>query len=390
MGGKPRMAAASVAASVDLAAARAMWLARQGLAAPASGGIDAVLARTGWLRTLGGIEVYVNARARRPGLRRADLDAATDRGAVRVVPAARGCIYLVPAADLPAALGLAAELSRPARERELARAGVKGKEIDRLGDQVLAALAAGPLATDALRKALPAGAVRSLGEAGKKLGLSSPLPATLRELEFRGQLERVVESGRLDSERYLWRLVPAARRPRDGWPGGPELHRRVVERFLDAVAPVSAADVAAWAGLAQRDVRAALAALGAVPVAVDGYAAEAWVPAGAERALAEPAAAPPAIALLGVEDNFLGAHGGPGLLTDPAHHGEKVASWGSSKPTTLGAARHLANRPILLGDRLVGFWELDPRRGQLATGLLASLSKPQRAQLDERAADLAA
>jgi len=53
--------------------------------------------------------------------------------------------------------------------------------------------------------------VRSLGEKGKKLGLSSTLPPALRTLEFEGRIERTLEGGRLDSERYLWRL-PARER----------------------------------------------------------------------------------------------------------------------------------------------------------------------------------
>jgi hypothetical protein len=390
MGAKPRVKAVGVGrARVSLEAARTMWHSRQGLDTPASGAIDQVVARTGWLRTLGGIEVYLAARARRPGMTRADLDAAADRGAVRVLPAARGCMYLTSGDDLPVALGLAAELSRPARERELAKVGVGPHEIEELGAEVLKALAAGPLTPDALRKALPAGAVRSLGEAGKKAGISSPLPATLRELEFRGLVERVLESGRLDSERYLWRVVPAERRPTQGWPTGAALHVAVVGRFLAVTAPVSTADISAWAGLPQRDVKAALAALGAEPVAVDGYSDDAWVPAGAAAALAEAGPAPATIALLGFEDNMVVSHGGPALLTDPKHHRVKVKVWGSDKVTTLGDAKHLADRPILLGDRLVGFWEWDARAAAPVTGLLTPLGKPQRADLEARVADLA-
>src|SRR5437762_11327987 len=81
--------------------ARALWLLRQGLKTAGSGPVDQVIARSGWLRTLGGADVYLAARARRPAMTRAELDAAVADGRLKVSMAVRGCIYLVPAAAVP-------------------------------------------------------------------------------------------------------------------------------------------------------------------------------------------------------------------------------------------------------------------------------------------------
>src|SRR5262245_41798076 len=94
------------ALTVSLPRARALFLAAQGLlhterdnlATPGltPGDASAAIARTvesyGFLRTLGGIEVYLALRARLPGMRRSQLDEAKEMAAVQVVPAVRGCM----------------------------------------------------------------------------------------------------------------------------------------------------------------------------------------------------------------------------------------------------------------------------------------------------------
>src|SRR5687768_904400 len=85
-----------MANSLTLDQARALWWHKQGLAGTTKGSVASVVGSTGWLRTLGGTDAYLAARARKPKLKRADLDAALVSGALRVVPAARGCIYVVP------------------------------------------------------------------------------------------------------------------------------------------------------------------------------------------------------------------------------------------------------------------------------------------------------
>jgi hypothetical protein len=66
------------------------------------------------------------------------------------------------------------------------------------------------------------------------------------------------------------------------------------------------------------------------------------------------------MSMLSFEDNYLTSHGGPGLLTEPKHHGREVTKWGNTKGTTLGDVRHISARTLFDGDRLVGFWEYDP------------------------------
>jgi len=124
----------------------------------------------------------------------------------------RGCIYLVPSAAVP-------DLSRS--RRGLARADREGprqigKTLAFVEALAPAVLAHAHRADDPRRD--PQGVPRrhpSFGDPGKKVGLSSPLPLALRLLEFAGEIERTLDGGKLDSERYLWRRPRAtlARRP---------------------------------------------------------------------------------------------------------------------------------------------------------------------------------
>src|SRR5688572_4640708 len=192
---------------LSLEDARRVWIAAQGLPA-GDGKLLPTIQRTGFLRTLGGVDVYLAARARSAGMPRKALDDLVVKGLVKVIPAVRGCIYLVANADVPTALRFAETLTAPRAAKEQARAGMKKGELAKVAKAVHAVLVRqGQLTTDAIRRALAPGTVRPLGEAGKKVGITSPLPSALRALEFAGEVERALEGGQLDSERYAWRAT---------------------------------------------------------------------------------------------------------------------------------------------------------------------------------------
>ncbi len=355
------MAKNTPACQIDIHQARALWLQRQGLTADLQGNsVAEVLEQTGWARTLGGVDVYVGLRARQPEVTPSAVDDATMQGEVRILPAARGCMYLVPKAQVPATLALAAELSRPRIDRDLSKVGVPRSEVEEVAQGVEEVLAAGPLETTAIRKALPKGAVRGLGEIGKKVGLSSPLPVALRELEFRGEIHRLPVGERLDTELYVWALTgegddaaeSSAPADREAIVGA------VVELAYRFFAPASVKEIGAWLGLPQRDVKAAMAELPLVPIHIVDRG-EAWVPASVVESLQELETPDDRVSFLAFEDNLLTFYGGPGVFADAAHADRPLGSWGRGKPATLGSARHPTTRCLFVGSRLVGFWEFD-------------------------------
>jgi hypothetical protein len=94
-----------------------------------------------------------------------------------------------------------------------AKLGVTEKEVAKLCDVVLKALEQGTLSPDEIREGVGK-AARSLGEEGKKKGLTTTLPLALGKLQSTGEIRRVPLNGRLDQQRYrytLWRPNPLVR-----------------------------------------------------------------------------------------------------------------------------------------------------------------------------------
>lgn len=367
--------------SLTLAQARALWWQKQALAGATKGPLATLLGASGWLRTLGGTDVYIAARARRPGMKRAELDAAVTAGDLRVHPAVRGCIYLVPSSVVPDLLALNAEAWRTQTAKELGKIGKTMAVVEALAPPVLATLTE-PMTPDAIRKAFQ-GDIPSFGDAGKKVGLSSPLPLALRLLEFAGKIERSLDGGRLDSERYLWRKTAgklgAAAKDHD------QRVANVIDAFLGFAGPATLAQLSAWSGRAQRDLKTAIGKLDAVAVNVEGLG-EAYVqPADLK---AKPPA-PRGTALVAFEDNYLVNHG-LAAVTDPKHHAIEADIWGSDKgPETLGAANHVRSRSIVIDGFIAGFWEVDPRTAGAVWHTFDPAPKTLARELDERTADTA-
>ena len=366
--------------------ARAAAIAAQGLS-PANGAtIGSTLESSGFLRTLGGIEVYLALRARVPGITRATVDAAVASGEAAVSPAVRGCMYLVAKRDVPLCLSIAAALSASRDAREHEKAGIRKGEVEKVGEGVLAALKKGPLSTDGIKKALPPGLVRSLGDAGKKVGLSSPLPPALRRLEFERKIERVPETSGLDTERYVWRLARAGAK---GGGDGDAAARdtRLAEIFLRGAALGRLADFAEWTGLGKKDAKAALERTGAISVAVGGEDGP-FLALPSSRGLFE-SDERDVVAFLGFEDNLLALHGGPAFLVDREHHDIEMPSWGRGSTGGLAAARHMALRTFVADGRIAGVWEFDPDSGEVAVAPFAKLPPKTRARVDALAKETA-
>lgn len=342
---------------VSLARVRAHWHRKAGLAEVLAGELDDVIARTGWVRTLGGADVYLAIRARAPGTGRRAVDALVEAGRLRVIPAVRGCVYLVPAPHVPLALRVAEEPWRKSADRDLARVGARWKEVEEVGRAVAAVLARGPATTDAIRKAL--GTVRSFGEKGKKVGVSSPLPLALRDLELRGVIERTLEGGRLDTDRYVWRA--AAARPDVRVPDDRIDRLAAIARiFAGHAGPTTIADLATWAGIGKTDAKAAAARAGLVKVEVEEYG-EAWALEEDVAALSRPAGVSSRVALLSFEDGYLVAHGGKRWTT----------------------------RTLTVGDEVAGIWEMDPDVGDILWATFATVPRAARTEIDRLASETA-
>jgi hypothetical protein len=247
---------------MDKTKLQAWWSHCQGLDDTLAGKTAAeVLARTGWARSVGGVSPYLTLFAR-GGFGRATVDDAVARLEIHELPSARGCTYVVPASDFALALTVGQGFGD---EGKLARKlGVKDAEIEKLCAAALKALAKGPLDPEELRKAA-GGAVRNLGEEGKKKGLATTLPVALSILQAAGEIHRVPVNGRLDQQRYryaLWRPNPLA-----GFKLSlEEACTALARRFFTWINPATLAEFQWFSGLGVKAAKAAVEPLGLLPV----------------------------------------------------------------------------------------------------------------------------
>lgn len=290
----------------------------------------------GWVRALGGAEPYLSLSARQPGLTVAGVSTMVDSGALRVVPAVRGCMYLVPAADVPLALSIAAVLGAKRAAKDLKDAGLSEADVDVVQANLLAALALAPGTTVGLKKRVAGG---------------KALPFALRALELAGRVWRKPEGARLDHERYEWHLVA------DPSPI-PELDLpALMSRYAQMAGPSDVADLRAWSGLSARDTR--------------GYAA---LPA-------ERVDAPSRTVLLPGLDAFYGLYSSPtGVDADLA---DVEVSWFSSAGRgPLGGSNQPLERTVVRDGRVVGLWAWNPDIAEIEVAPLRSGVEVEAAEVD--------
>jgi hypothetical protein len=162
---------------------------------------------------------------------------------------------VVPAADF--AIALKAGASFEAAEMKTAyKLGVTDKEIEKLCDSVVKALSKGPLDPEEIREATGK-ASRSLGEAGKKKGLTTTLPLALGKLQASGDIRRAPVNGRLDQQRYrytAWRPNPLAKNKISS----EEVNTELARRFFTWIGPATMAE---FQGFSAMSVKAAKAAV---------------------------------------------------------------------------------------------------------------------------------
>jgi len=348
---------------MDEAKLRAWWWQRQGLDGALRGAAPAaVLERSGWARSVGGVGPYLTLFAR-AGTSREAADAAAAAREIHELPSARGCTYVVPASDFALALTVGQAFGG-AEMKTAAKLGVTEEEVEKLCQAVLGALSDGPVAPDGLRAAT-GGAWRSLGEEGKKKGLTTTLPVALGLLQARGDIRRVPVNGRLDQQRYAyarWEPNPLAERR---WSPG-EAYTELARRFFGWVGPATMAELQWFTGLGVRAAKEAVAPLGLVPV--DG---------GERLLLAEEveafrtfeAPAEPRYNLVSSLDAISATRRNVETLVAEEDRGRMVPGESGARP--LGGLTDLPAHAILDRGRLIGIWEYDADAGEIAWAMFA-------------------
>jgi len=339
---------------------RAWWSHRQGLdgrladASPAK-----VLEETGWARSVGGTGPYLGLYAR-CGVGREAVDQAVANLEIYELPSARGCTYLLPNSAF--ALGLKLGQGAPEADMKVARKlGVTDAEVAKLCKAVLEALKIGPLDPEELRTATGS-ASRSLGEPGKKKGLTTTLPLALGQLQAEGEIRRVPTNGRLDQQRYrytLWRPNPLANFKLSA----EEAYTQLARFYFDWIGPATIAEFQAFSGLGVKSAKAAIEPLKLRPFR-DGDE-RLMLPDPLEQLQAFKPTKEPHYVLVSSLDGFLLLRRDVKSLLAPEDLKKSVVDE-KAKRAEVGSLMDLPSHAILDRGRLVGLWEYDPESQSIA------------------------
>jgi hypothetical protein len=355
---------------------RAWWWHRQGLdgtlekAAPAE-----VLARTGWSRSVGGANPYLTLFAR-AGTDRAEVDAAVAALDIHELPAARGCTYVVAAAHF----ALALQVGRGAAEgsvKVLAKLGVERSELDRLAAAVLAELDGGEALDPAALKNRLGDAVRSLGEAGRRRGESTTLPATLGLLQAAGDIRRVPVNGRLDQQRYAYVRWDHPVTGLDDDAARVELARL----YFDWTGPASVAHLRWFTAFSAAATKSVLACIDLVDIG-DGRLLPAHL-VDEYEAYSPPAT--PRYNLLGGIDALILLRRDHASLLDTADRQRPVPGGGDER---VGGIADLPDHAIVDRGRLIGLWQYDVGTGEIAWWTFQPADDTLRAEIERTGAYL--
>jgi hypothetical protein len=344
---------------MDKAKLRAWWSHRQGLDGSLDGKTPAeVLERTGWARSVGGVGPYLTLFAR-AGVSRESADAAVAQLDIHELPSARGCTYVLPGSDF--ALGLKVGQNFSGGDMNTARKlGVTDKEVDKLCDAVVKALAKAPMDPEQIREHT-GGAARSLGPEGQKKGVSSTLPLALGRLQAEGEIRRIPVNGRLDQQRYrytLWRPNPLAKFRLST----EEAYTELARRYFSWIGPATPAEFQWFSALGVKAVKAAVEPLRLVPLA-DGDARLMFAKDREELASFKIPKQPLYVLVSSIDGVTLLRRDLKGLLA-PQDFNRGVMADKGVKPA--GGLLDLPSHGIFDRGRLVGLWEYDPASESIA------------------------
>ena len=245
---------------MNLTKLQAWYSHKQGLdGSLATGSAASVLAQTGWARSVGGVGPYLTLVSR-AGIGREAADASVAQLDIYELPAVRNCTYVVPASHFALALKAGQSHWAAGQMRAALTLDVTEKEIDQLCETVCKALGKETLTPDEIRERVGK-AARSLGEEGKKKGVTTTLPLALGKLQAYGQLRRVPINGRLDQQRYkytLWNPNPLQKFKMSD----DEVAVELAKLYFGWIAPASPAEFQGFSGLGVKGAKAAIADAG--------------------------------------------------------------------------------------------------------------------------------
>jgi len=348
--------------AVDRELLQAWWFSRQGLAEPDLSLTSAqVLERSGWARSVGGVNPYLTLFSR-AGISQETAERNVADLEIHELPSARGCTYVVPRSEFALALKVGQGFGE---ESEISQAkrflGFTDLELDRLIDKVLAALQGKPKDPRELRE-IVGEHVTNFGDAGKKRGITTSLPLALGRLQAGGHIRRVPVNGRLDQQRYAYALWDPS--PLEGFSlSQEEALLELGKRYFRWIGPATTANFQTFSGQGVKAAKETVAQLGLVPLEEGGDYL--LFPEDRDSLLSFKRPQDPIYALVaGIDSILLHRRNVVDHVADEDMMRDAAGEKGMLAP--VGHLVDLNNHAILDRGRIVGLWEYDPSAAAIA------------------------
>lgn len=263
-------------ARLTLEQARASWWMRQWLVTPppAKTPLADVVSAIGWIPLPSLVTAPLALFARGAITDRAALDEAVCKShSLVITPGPKGSTWLVAAQEAPVCRAFAVADLASREARIAASVSLTAKDLDSTRE-ALRALLREPHTAEGLKSKLPAAAMRSLGDVGKRNGVQTLAALVLKQLWATGEVWRVPPTARADDPTSRWQIDPHPR----STPSAADAVGFVAARWLGAFAPATLKTFANAFGLATGRARSALESIGAYEVDVEGMDEACWVP----------------------------------------------------------------------------------------------------------------
>ena len=346
---------------------RAYLAHRQGLLQFSSKSNHEVLREIGWVRSVGGHNVYLTLFSRNQSDR-----AKTERDAkdhqIYEFASARGCTYFLPCDDFQVGIKAGQGFNDAASIRTAkSKLGFTDEDLAKLKAGIVGALKNSPLDTNGIKKEL-GDLVVNFGEAGKKLGQTTSLSLGLLSLQAEAQIRRVPKDWALEAQSYYYELFQNSPVVNDSY-SKEQAYADLAFRYWNWIGLANLAHFQWFSGLGVGAAKKATEGLSLVPVEGTDLLIHADNEADFQNFEVPKK---PVYRLVTALDNLFLLRREVVSLFEPqdlAGNGENEKRGGG-----LVASNDLRNHAIVDRGRIVGLWEYETSSQSLVTALFVPMN----------------